>query len=202
MTCRIRTGDRQFLDCCSTTEPTSSWNAVRQSSAYAQRQRRAHRAGLGTRTTEGFRSDAPHDRLSPTGHSSGAVWLLFLPPGFLHHPRRSIGTRRTCAGMEVPLPRWQVPPDASGRSGTVKPYDACASPCERQKQNAPGREPEGVRIASGDRGDRSPRAGSVDEAQATLEQVGLPWRTQGRIAHFRRCIRFACDEAIRVHEME
>lgn len=120
MTCRIRTGDRQFLHCCSTTEPTSSGTSP--ASLRHTHHGSAARTGraLGTRAVEGFCADAPYGRLSPTGHSHGAAWLLSTPLRFPHHPRRSIGTRRTCAGMEVPLPRWRTPPDASGRSGTVK----------------------------------------------------------------------------------
>lgn len=136
----------------------------------------------------------PAMRAEPCGSCS-------CPSASLHHPRRSIGTRRTCAGMEVPLPRRPRPRMLQGEAERFKRFDACASPCERRKQNAPGREPEGVRVASGDRGDRSPRAGSVDGMREIFGHGVQSRRTQAGIALFRRCIRHAGDEAIRVHDV-
>jgi hypothetical protein len=76
---------------------------------------------------------------------------------FPHSPRRSIGTQRTCARSQ-PRPclghDW---PDASGRN-EVRKISIHAYPLQTPETERPRVwRPEGVRVASGDRGDRSPR---------------------------------------------
>ena len=88
-------------------------------------------------------------------------------------------------------------------------------PFERSKQNAPGWEPEGVRVASGDRDDRSPQAGSVDEIQVdgirldesrvqapatTIREPAQPTSTHAAVALFERRDWHAGIGAIRVHD--
>lgn len=66
-----------------------------------------------------------------------------------HSPRRSIGTQRTCAG------RSRAPASAAhsrmlqGEADDLKTFRGMKIPFERHRQNAPGWEPEGVRLGLG-----------------------------------------------------
>lgn len=128
------------------------------------RQSRAHRTGLEPVPLESVGGCSP---LPPVSKRQ-SLWpegrVLACSP---RRPRRSIRARRTCAGCSrAPASAvWttgcsRAKPQVSGTASIIDTR-CMAILCERQKQNAPGREPEGVRVASGDRGDRSPRAESV-----------------------------------------
>jgi hypothetical protein len=82
---------------------------------------------------------------------------------FPHSPRRSTGTQRTCAKSQ-PRPCFGCEqPDASGRNEFRKPAVMQRVSIHRYPLQTPKTKrprvwrPEGVRVASGDRGDRSPR---------------------------------------------
>lgn len=115
------------------------------------------------RTAESCSIDVPYCRLSPTGNAYRRIAPCLCQS--IPRPRRSITTQRTCARFRsAPASEAnQRYPDASGRKNNLRGLDQLnssmhAHPLRTPKTKRPrGLRPEGVRVASGDRGGRSPR---------------------------------------------
>ena len=136
---------------CSASELPSARGTPSPDPRHTPRQRRAHRTGFRTRTAVDRSNDVPHWRLVEDANPCASASAC--------RPCRSIQARRIVAPSRCSLPRASMPGCFGSAMQSRRNVKICL--CERQKQNAPGCEPEGVRVASGDRGDRSPRGRSV-----------------------------------------
>lgn len=111
-------------------------------------------------------TDIPHYRLSPTGNSFGRLAPLCDAFPSTRRSRRSITTRRTCArcsrapasGAQRGCARMLQGGNVFPEVGKAELLRAKALPLRTAETKRPRvLRPEGVRVASGDRGGRSPR---------------------------------------------
>ncbi len=149
---------------CSASELPSSRNTFSHASAYATARPRAP-DGIESRTAVACSIDVPYCRLSPTGNSCGrlAPYTLQTQPRAARVEASPRGAYAPVAAAPLPRARAVAHPDASGRKifstdwfcGTLALH---ALPLRTLKTKRPRvLRPEGVRVASGDRGGRSPR---------------------------------------------
>lgn len=164
VTCRIRTGGRWHpKPLLYPTELTSSRNTDRAGPAYA--------AGIAARTGRGLQP-VPLEPVVATLRMAGCrqpvIRVGAKRPNLLmpadHPPARAEASRHSAlAPLAVAPASAGARPDASGRkspSGGRWPHHLSVHEpvlANAENKTPPGGEPEGVRVASGDRGDRSPR---------------------------------------------
>lgn len=151
-TCRNRTGGLRLSPLLYPTELTSLRGTTAPGPRHTPRQRRAHRAGhawkaCNLRRCEPFEV-VPHWRLAKNAN-----------PCAMHparRPCRSIKARRILAPARLSLPRASMPGcfGSAMRSRLIVWWIPLRTPETKRPRVL---EPEGVRVASGDRGDRSPR---------------------------------------------
>lgn len=154
---------------CSASELPSSRNTFPHASAYATARPRAP-DGIESRTAVACSIDVPYCRLSPTGNSCGRIapYTLQTQPRAARVEASPRGAHAPVAAAPLPRARAVAHPDASGRKifstdwfcGTLALH---ALPLRTLKTKRPRvLRPEGVRVASGDRGGRSPRESDRD----------------------------------------
>ena len=155
---------------CSTSELPSSRNTFSHASAYATAKPRAP-DGIASRSAVACSIDVPYCRLSPTGNPCGRI-----APNTLQTQPRAARVEASPRGAHAPvaaapLPRARVVahPDASGQNRMFSTGWFCrtlalhALPLRTLETKRPrDLRPEGVRVASGDRGGRSPRESDRD----------------------------------------
>ena len=169
-------------------------------SAYATAMPRAP-DGTRTRTAEACSTDVSHCRLSPTGNSFGRLAPMCDAVPSVRRSRRSITTRRTCARCS------RAPASGAQRScarmlqdgklfpgvGKAELLRAKALPLRTAETKRPRvLRPEGVRVASGDRGGRSPRESGRDQVfsasgyrmPSSHARRPAPWRDGHRANRF------------------
>ncbi len=159
---------------CSASELPSSRNTFSHASAYATAPPRAP-DGVASRTAVTCSIDVPYCRLSPTSNSCRR-WTPCMSQTQPRAARVEASPRGAHAPVAAaPLPRARVVahPDASGRNspgkGGISTGWFCrtlalhALPLRTLETKRPrDLRPEGVRVASGDRGGRSPRESDRD----------------------------------------
>lgn len=183
-TYRIRTGDLQSCLLLYQAELTSLRGTPSPDPRHTPRQCRAHRTGMQARTAV---ERSSMFRIGASDTTSKA------PIRVRSHPL-SARAEASRHGASLRLRGVSLPRASNARM--LRERDAIALDrviplCERQNENAPRvLEPEGVRVASGDRGDRSPRCErSVDVGgaeiiplAAKLQCIAPFARAQARIA--------------------
>ena len=171
---------------CSASELPSSRNTFSHASAYATARPRAP-DGIASRAAVACSIDVPYCRLSPTGNS----YRRIAPYASQTQPRAARveasprGAHAPVAAAPLPRARVVANPDASGRKMPCKSRVSVCWLCGTLALHAlPSRtletkrprdlRPEGVRVASGDRGGRSPM--ESDRYQVWRYQLRSPIR--------------------------
>lgn len=145
-------------------ELPSSRNTFSHASAYATARPRAP-DGVASRTAVACSIDVPYCRLSPTGNSCRrtAPHALQTQPRAARVEASPRGAHAPVAAAPLPRARVVAHPDASGRKifstgWFCRTLALHALPLRTLETKRPrDLRPEGVRVASGDRGGRSPR---------------------------------------------
>ena len=148
VTCRIRTGDRQPSLLLYPTELTSLRGTPSPDPRHTPRQRRAHRTGMQARTA------VDRSSMLRIGASSKAPIRVRLHPLAARAEASRHGASLRLRGFPC------LGPALSGCFGSAMQsrFDRVGFLLRAPKTKRPRvLEPEGVRVASGDRGDRSPR---------------------------------------------
>lgn len=154
---------------CSASELPSSRNTFSHASAYTTAQPRAP-DGIASRTAVACSIDVPYCRLSPTGNPCRrtAPYALQTQPRAARVEASPRGAHAPVAAAPLPRARVVAHPDASGRKifstgWFCRTLALHALPLRTLETKRPrDLRPEGVRVASGDRGGRSPRESDRD----------------------------------------
>ena len=159
---------------CSASELPSSRNTFSHASAYATAMPCAP-DGIASRTAVACSIDVPYCRLSPTGNPCRRIapCALQTQPRAARVEASPRGAHAPVAAAPLPRARSIARPDASGRKSLGKSGFPTGWFCRTLALHAlPLRtletkrprdlRPEGVRVASGDRGGRSPRESDRD----------------------------------------